>query len=79
LEISDTGRGIPAARLENTFDVGFSRDGARMRMRMHAGLANCYAIVHKHGGDVIVESEVGKGTTFRTTLPIKLTPEADTP
>jgi signal transduction histidine kinase len=77
LEISDTGRGIPAARLENIFDVGFSRGGPRMRT--HAGLASCYAIVHKHGGDVIVESEVGKGTTFRTTLPIKLTPEADTP
>jgi signal transduction histidine kinase len=77
IEISDTGRGMAADRLENIFDVGFSRDGARMRMR--AGLANCYAIVQKHGGEIAVESEVGKGTTFRTTLPVKLTPESPKP
>jgi signal transduction histidine kinase len=77
IEISDTGRGIPTERLENIFDVGFSRDGARMRM--HAGLANCYAIVQKHGGEIAVESEVGKGTTFRTTLPVKLTRQSPKP
>jgi signal transduction histidine kinase len=73
IEVSDTGRGIPADRLENIFDVGFSRD--KNRMRMHAGLANCYAIVQKHGGEIAVQSNVGKGTTFRTMLPVKLTSE----
>jgi signal transduction histidine kinase len=77
IEITDTGRGIAADRLENIFDVGFSREGARMRM--HAGLANCYAIVQKHGGTIAVESELGKGTTFRTTLPVKLAPENPKP
>lgn len=70
IDISDTGRGIPSDRLENIFDVGLSRKGPRMRMR--AGLANCYAIVQKHRGEISVESEVGKGTLFRTTLPMRL-------
>jgi signal transduction histidine kinase len=70
VDISDTGRGIPSERLGNIFEVGFSQKGSRMRMQ--AGLANCYAIVQKHRGDIRVESEVGKGTTFRTTLPTTL-------
>ncbi len=70
IEISDTGRGISAERLDHMFDVGFSKQGSRIRM--HAGLANCYAIVEKHQGEITVDSEVGKGTTFRTTLPLRL-------
>ncbi len=70
IEIADTGRGISSERLDRVFDVGFSKQGSRMRM--HAGLANCYAIVEKHQGEITVDSEVGKGTTFRTTLPLRL-------
>jgi signal transduction histidine kinase len=67
IDISDTGRGIPPERLGHIFEVGFSQKGPRMRM--HAGLANCYAIVQKHHGEITVESEIGKGTLFRTILP----------
>jgi signal transduction histidine kinase len=70
IEISDTGRGLSPERLDRVFDVGFSKQGSRIRM--HAGLANCYAIVQKHEGEITVDSEVGRGTTFRTTLPLRL-------
>ncbi len=69
VEISDDGRGIPADQLDKIFEVGFSEKYSRVRM--HVGLANCYAIVQKHRGDITVESEFGKGTVFRTSLPIE--------
>ena len=34
------------------------------------GLAICRRIVHEHGGTIHINSEVGKGTTVRVTLPI---------
>ena len=40
---------------------------------MHAGLANSYAIVERHRGNIKVESEFGKGTTFRIRLPVRQT------
>ncbi|MFQ5787964.1 MAG: ATP-binding protein, partial [Thermodesulfobacteriota bacterium] len=35
------------------------------------GLFLAYQIIAKHGGAILVESEKGKGTTFRVYLPIK--------
>ena len=35
------------------------------------GLSLCYEIVQKHNGTIEVESEIGKGTTFKIKLPIK--------
>ena len=40
------------------------------------GLAVAYRIVKEHGGEVKVESQVGKGTTFKIWLPIKQKPSA---
>lgn len=35
------------------------------------GLAACHGIVHRHGGEISVKSEFGKGTTFRVALPFQ--------
>jgi signal transduction histidine kinase len=35
------------------------------------GLSLSYGIVKKHGGDITVSSELGVGTTFRVTLPVR--------
>lgn len=68
VEIADDGRGIPPEQLDKIFEVGFSEKYSRVRM--HVGLANCYSIVQKHRGDITVASEVGKGTVFKTSLPM---------
>ncbi len=70
IDISDTGRGLSAEMMENILDVGFSEKDSPMRM--HTGLAGCYAIVQKHHGEINVESEIGRGSVFRTRLPIKM-------
>ena len=45
---ADTGKGIPPDELEKIFDIGISQKGPQLRM--HAGLANSYAIVERHRG-----------------------------
>lgn len=68
VQISDTGKGIPHHKLRKIFDFGFSTGGSRIRMS--SGLSTAFNIVQKHNGEINVESEVGKGTTFTIILPI---------
>jgi signal transduction histidine kinase len=67
LAVVDAGQGIAAERLPRLFDAFAStkRTGAHLGM----GLPNVKRIVDAHGGRVAVESAVGKGSTFRITLP----------
>jgi signal transduction histidine kinase len=70
-QVQDQGRGIPADKLESIFgrfqqvDASDSRD----RNGTGLGLAICRNIVQQHGGDIWVESTLGKGSTFYFTLP----------
>ncbi|HIJ89914.1 MAG: ATP-binding protein [Desulfobulbaceae bacterium] len=63
--IRDSGVGIPANLLDNIFDPYFTtkKEGHGL------GLAVTHSIVAKHGGRIMVESEVGEGTTFTIHLP----------
>jgi signal transduction histidine kinase/Tfp pilus assembly protein PilF len=70
IEISDDGRGIENDKLKSLFDPGFTTRESRVRMR--TGLYTSYGIVHKHHGEIEVESELGKGTTFTVTIPDRL-------
>jgi PAS domain S-box-containing protein len=63
----DTGKGIPRERMEKLFKA-FSTTKAR---GMGMGLAICKKFVEGHGGSINVESEVGRGTTFKIRLPIR--------
>ncbi len=64
---SDTGRGIPGAVRKKIFDPLFTTKAKGIGL----GLALCKSILERHGGDIQVESEEGKGTTFTVCLPIK--------
>jgi signal transduction histidine kinase len=67
LTISDTGRGIKKDMLDKIFDPMFSTDDQRFGM----GLSLVKQIVKEHMGEIIVESEPGKGTTFIITFPVR--------
>ncbi|MEW5929191.1 MAG: ATP-binding protein [Gemmatimonadota bacterium] len=71
LEVADTGCGIPAAHLPRIFERFYRVDNARARTAggTGLGLAIVKHLVESHGGTVEAESELGRGTTIRFTLP----------
>lgn len=69
LSIADTGCGIPAAYLSRLFDPFFTTKEKETERGMGLGLAISYGIIRGAGGSIEVESEVGKGSTFRVYLP----------
>lgn len=71
--IQDEGEGIPKEALPYIFDRFFRVNKARSRKDggMGLGLAIVRQIVEAHGGNVKVESDIGKGTTFWIALPHK--------
>ena len=66
--IEDTGGGIPKENLKNIFDPFFTTKEAAKSTGL--GLFVAYGIIQDHKGTIRVESEVGKGTKFRITLPV---------
>jgi len=67
IEISDTGKGIPAEDMHKIFDPGFTTKGVRVGMGL--GLSICHKIVvDEHRGHIDVSSKSGIGTTFTITL-----------
>ena len=69
LTVSDTGRGIDKSLMERIFDPFYSTKTRDYRKGTGLGLSVVQGIVHQHGGHITVESEVGKGTTFRMYFP----------
>lgn len=72
IEVSDTGSGIAPDDLPRVFEQFYRGDKARSRSGgggAGLGLAIAKRIVEAHGGEISVTSTVGKGTTFRFTLP----------
>ncbi|HEX3870359.1 MAG TPA: ATP-binding protein, partial [Pirellulales bacterium] len=71
IEIEDNGCGIPAENLPRLFEPFFTTRAVGHGMGM--GLAISYGIVRDHGGTIEVESQRGRGSTFRVRLPCALT------
>jgi len=80
LTVVDTGMGIPAHRLPTVFDAFRQAESETTRRYggTGLGLAISHRIAQEMGGSLVVESEVGLGTTFSCHIPHELTdPDAD--
>jgi len=67
IHIQDTGIGIPEEIRDKIFDAFFT---TKQKVKgVGLGLSVCYGIIKDHGGEIKVESEEGKGTTFIISLP----------
>jgi two-component system NtrC family sensor kinase len=75
IAFSDTGCGIPKEHLSKLFDPFFTTKQTGKGTGL--GLAISYGIIQSHNGEINVESEVGKGSTFRIVLPVEK--ERETP
>lgn len=71
ISIKDTGIGMNQKMISNLFrlDINTSRKGTAGESSTGLGLILCKDFIEKHGGQLQVESEEGKGSTFRFTLP----------
>jgi GAF domain-containing protein len=72
VDVEDQGIGIPADKLDQIFDRFYQVDGSTTRRYAGTGLglAIVKSIVESHGGQIIVESAVGAGSTFSFILPV---------
>jgi len=68
LEVADTGDGIKPEHLAKLFTPFFTTKGEGKGIGL--GLAVVYGIVKDHGGDIDVDTKLGKGTSFIVTMPI---------
>ncbi len=72
ISVTDNGPGIPSHQVEHIFER-FTRGDAGLTQRVGGtglGLAISKSLVELHGGTISVDSEVGKGSTFRIALPL---------
>ena len=70
IEIKDSGKGIDKENLKKVFDPGFTTKGVGVGTGL--GLSICYQIMQEHQGEILVESQLHKSTTFTVVLPMHL-------
>jgi signal transduction histidine kinase len=73
ISVEDTGTGIPPEALPKLFrlDVKYTTPGTANERGSGIGLVLCKEIVDKLGGNIKVKSELGKGSIFTFSLPLK--------
>ncbi len=77
IEVRDTGQGMPPEVVERAFEPFYTtKDG---QAGTGLGLSIVHGIVHQAGGDIRIDSQVGKGTTVRILLPAEETDQLPEP
>jgi signal transduction histidine kinase len=66
VSVADTGGGIPSEKLNRIFEPFYTTK----KKGTGLGLMIVQRIVRAHGGNIEIESQVGRGTTFRVRLPL---------
>jgi len=74
ISIKDTGCGISEEQMDKLFDPFYTTKPIGKGTGL--GLAISYGIIQDHKGNIKIDSEVGKGSTFTLILPITTTPES---
>jgi signal transduction histidine kinase len=69
ITVRDNGHGIPADVLPRIFDPFFTTKEVGQGVGL--GLFIVFEIIEEHGGCIAVDSETGRGTTFRIRLPLE--------
>jgi signal transduction histidine kinase len=77
ITVADDGPGIPAEVIPKIFDPFFTTKDVGEGSGL--GLSIVHGIVDRHGGRIMVESQVGTGTTFRIVLPVRASAAAGAP
>jgi len=75
VDVTDSGHGIPPEMIDKIWVAFYTTKGDRGGTGL--GLAACAQIIGQLGGKILVESEVGVGTTFSVLLPVAAEPGAD--
>jgi C4-dicarboxylate-specific signal transduction histidine kinase len=69
INLRDTGPGIPQENIPKLFEPFFTTK--KKGKGVGLGLSVAYGIIQEHGGSIYVKSELGEGTTFQVTLPLR--------
>ncbi len=67
VDVKDTGHGIPKDDISDVFNPFYTTKASGAGL----GLTKVYMIIEEHGGDITIDSKVGRGTRVRVHLPLK--------